>query len=306
MSFDKFMHKAYIFASLPDKPMSIRVVRKKRIMNRRFIVLKTLIVKKLGLLLLGGLLMLTAPGMDSVATAAGDGQPFHFGFKKSRNGELPSIAQEGFMDKLQEQGAVFLGDTSHKELYLTFDNGYENGYTGKVLDILKQHKVPAAFFVTGHFVRDQPELLRRMADEGHIIGNHSWSHPDMTTLSAEQIRTELDKVRETAGKITGQSEMKYVRPPRGIFSGKVLKVCQEAGYTNVFWSAAYKDWDVQRQMGSNHAFRQVVSQLHPGAVLLLHSVSKDNMEALASIIQAARQQGYTFKSLDELQHKTYR
>lgn len=243
---------------------------------------------------------------ETASVMASSAQPYHFGFKKSKNGELPSIAQEGFMNILQENGSIFLGDTEQKELYLTFDNGYENGYTGKVLDVLKAKQVPAAFFVTGHFVRDQPELLRRLSEEGHIIGNHSWSHPDMTTLSPEQIRTELDKVREAVADVTGQKAMSFVRPPRGIFSGRVLETCKQLGYTNVFWSAAYRDWETDRQQGGGHAYQQVMSQLHPGAVILLHSVSRDNAEALSSIIDDARKQGYTFKSLNELKVKIYR
>ncbi|MFB5269295.1 delta-lactam-biosynthetic de-N-acetylase [Paenibacillus enshidis] len=250
--------------------------------------------------------MVEAAASEAAPVMASSVQPYHFGFKKSKNGELPSIAQEGFMNILQANGAIFLGDTEQKELYLTFDNGYENGYTGKVLDVLKAKKVPAAFFVTGHFVQDQPELLRRMSEEGHIIGNHSWSHPDMTTLSPEQIRTELDKVREAVAGVTGQQAMSFVRPPRGIFSGRVLETCKQLGYTNVFWSAAYRDWETDRQQGAAHAYQQVMSQLHPGAVILLHSVSRDNAEALSSIIDDARKQGYNFKSLNDLNVKIYR
>src|SRR5690606_37368315 len=119
--------------------------------------------------------------------------PFHFGFKRSQNGSMPSIDQEGFKQIVENNGAIFLGDTTKKELYLTFDNGYENGYTVKILDVLKEKNVPAIFFVTGHYVKEQPDLLRRMAREGHLIGNHSWSHPDMTQLSNSNIVTELDR-----------------------------------------------------------------------------------------------------------------
>ncbi|MBY0025029.1 delta-lactam-biosynthetic de-N-acetylase [Paenibacillus polymyxa] len=249
--------------------------------------------------------MSTVMGESASATQAVDGQPYHFGFKKSKGGELPSIAQEGFMHLIERQGGIFLGDTTKKELFLTFDNGYENGYTPKVLDVLKAKKVPAAFFVTGHFVKDQPDLMRRMASEGHIIGNHSWSHPDMSTISSEEIRSELDRVRTASAELTGQKEMKYVRPPRGIFNEKALASCREAGYTSVFWSVAYKDWDTNIQRGTDYAYRQVMQQLHPGAVILLHSVSKDNAEALGSIIDEARKQGYEFKSLDDLKVKHY-
>ncbi|RKP58078.1 delta-lactam-biosynthetic de-N-acetylase [Cohnella endophytica] len=232
--------------------------------------------------------------------------PYHFGFKKSKDGKLPSIAEEGFMDILQKHEAFFLGDTEKKELYLTFDNGYENGYTAQILDVLKEKKVPAAFFVTGHYVQDQTELLKRMVTENHLIGNHSWSHPDMSQISATQIKEELEKVSKEVTKLTGQQEMRFVRPPRGIFSDRTLSVCQDLGYTNVFWSIAYKDWDIKQQKGRDFAYANVMGQLHPGAIILLHSVSKDNAEALEKIINDARQQGYEFKSLDQLIVKKYR
>jgi len=236
--------------------------------------------------------------------ADGD-RPYHFGFKKSKNGTLASIAQEGFMDILQKYDAIFLGDTKRKELYLTFDNGYENGYTSKILDVLKEKKVPAVFFVTGHYVKDQPELLIRMVNEGHIVGNHSWSHPDMTTISDTKIKEELDKVKHEVFQLTGQLEMKYMRAPRGIFNEKMLAVSQKLGYTNVFWSIAYKDWETNHQKGWKYAYDKVMSQLHPGAVILLHTVSKDNADALAKIIDDARKHGYEFKSLDQMEVKSY-
>lgn len=257
-------------------------------------------------LLIAVVSLLTAAVWMEVAPVSARGQqPFNFGFKKSRNGSLPSIAQEGFIDILKRHEAVFLGNTKEKELYLTFDNGYENGYTGRILDVLKEKQVPAAFFVTGHFVRDQPELVKRMAAEGHLIGNHSWSHPDMTRLSAEQIRAELDKVRQEVANLTGRQEMNFMRPPRGVFSEPMLAACRQLGYTNVFWSVAYKDWDVNSQRGGSYAYESVMSQLHPGAVILLHSVSSDNAKALGDIIDAAKRQGYAFKSLDRLGEKSY-
>ncbi|WP_126426327.1 delta-lactam-biosynthetic de-N-acetylase [Brevibacillus marinus] len=234
------------------------------------------------------------------AAAADDNQPYHFGFKKSTAGQLPSIDQEGFKAILEKHHAIFLGDTSRRELYLTFDNGYENGYTEAILDTLREKKVPAAFFVTGHYVKTQPELLKRMAAEGHVIGNHSWSHPDMTTISDEQIKQELDRVKQAVAQVTGQKEMHFLRPPRGIFSARTLAVSEQLGYINVFWSLAYKDWDTGAQRGWNHAYRNVMAQLHPGAVILLHSVSRDNAEALGKIIDDARKQGYAFKSLNRL------
>jgi peptidoglycan-N-acetylmuramic acid deacetylase len=233
-------------------------------------------------------------------TAAYSGKAYHFGFKKSRNGSIPSIDEEGFKPLLEKYDAIFIGDPSQKNIYLTFDNGYENGYTAKILDVLKEKKVPAAFFVTGHYVKDQPELIKRMVAEGHIVGNHSWSHPDMTQISDQQIRDELTKVSEEIARLTPQKHTVYLRPPRGIFSERTLAVSKQLGYTNVFWSLAYKDWDTKQQRGGQYAYDNVMSQLHPGAVILLHSVSRDNAEALPRIIDDARKKGYEFRSLDEL------
>lgn len=243
-------------------------------------------------------------GDDGAAANAFADKAFHFGFKKSVGGQLPSINEEGFKDIIEKHNAIFLGDTSRKELFLTFDNGYENGYTSAILDTLKAKQVPAAFFVTGHYVKSQPELLKRMVAEGHLLGNHSWSHPDMTTISDGEIKQELDRVNDEAARITGKSDMKYLRPPRGIFSERTLAVTNSMGYRNVFWSLAYKDWDVNSQRGEAYAYKNVVSQLHPGAVILLHSISKDNAAALGSIIDEAKRQGYEFKSLDALQNSS--
>lgn len=237
--------------------------------------------------------------------AAQSNVPYHFGFKKSKSGHLASIDQEGFKGVVQKYGAIFLGNTKQKELYLTFDNGYENGYTAKILDTLKEKKVPAIFFVTGQYVKDQPQLLKRMVKERHLIGNHSWNHPDMTTISVNRMEEELKRVKDEVAKVTGQKEMHYLRPPRGIFNEKTLAVSTKSGYTNVFWSIAYKDWDINDQKGWRYAYDKVVSQLHPGSVILLHSVSRDNAEALGHIIDEARKQGYEFKSLDQLKIKNY-
>lgn len=227
-------------------------------------------------------------------------KPYHFGFKKSQNGQPPSIDQEGFKPLLQKHGAIFTGDPGKKELYLTFDNGYENGFTGKILDVLKEKKVPAIFFVTGHYAKDQPELLKRMIAEGHLIGNHSWSHPDMTRIANEKIREELDRVKQQVAQVTGWQQMRYLRPPRGIFSDRTLDASKKFGYTHVFWSVAYNDWNINAQKGWKYAHDKVMAQLHPGAVILLHAVSKDNADALAQIIDDARKQGYAFKSMDEM------
>lgn len=229
-----------------------------------------------------------------------NGGTYHFGFKKSRNGKLPSIDEEGFKPIVDKYGAVFMGKPEQKVLYMTFDNGYENGYTASILNTLRDKQVPAIFFVTGHYARTQAELMKRMTAEGHLIGNHSWSHPDLTTVSDGRLKEELDKVQTEVSQITGQQTMKYLRPPRGIFSERTLEVSSKLGYTNVFWSLAYKDWDVNDQRGWRYAYDNVIAQLHPGAVILLHSISKDNTQALGAIIDEAKRQGYQFVSLDHL------
>ncbi|WP_230633056.1 delta-lactam-biosynthetic de-N-acetylase [Paenibacillus athensensis] len=246
------------------------------------------------------LLWTTTAAATAGESAAQAGGPYHFGFQKSKNGSLPSIDQEGFKPLLQKYGAVFTGDTAQKELYLTFDNGYENGFTARILDILKEKQVPAIFFVTGHYIESEPALLQRIVNEGHLLGNHSWSHPDVSQISADKLENELNRVKTEALTRTGQKEMRYLRTPRGIFNERSLAVSRQLGYTNVFWSVAYKDWDVKHQRGRQFAYDSVMAQLHPGAVILLHSVSKDNTEALAQIIDDARKQGYTFKSLDQM------
>lgn len=247
------------------------------------------------------LILLLLP--QTQAEAGAQDRSYHFGFKKSKNGALPSIDEEGFKPVIQKHGAIFLGDTAQKELYLTFDNGYENGYTARVLDVLKEKQVPAAFFVTGHYVKDQPELVKRMVREGHLVGNHSWSHPDMSQISESRIKDELDRVKQQVADVSGQTDMRFMRPPRGIFSDRMLAASRSFGYTNVFWSVAYKDWDVHDQKGGDYAYRMVTSQLHPGAVILLHTVSKDNADALGRIIDEARRRGYAFRSLDQLRTK---
>lgn len=225
-------------------------------------------------------------------------KPIHWGFKKAVDEQPPDAGAE-YEKVIGKYGAFYKGDPNSKILYLTFDNGYEAGYTGKVLDVLKKEKVPATFFVTGHYLLSQPELTKRMADEGHIIGNHSWHHPNMTQISDERIREELRKVKDKTKEITGQKKMKYLRPPRGVFSERTMQIAKEEGYTHVFWSLAFVDWDTNAQRGWQYSYDNIMRQIHPGSVLLLHTVSKDNADALEKVIKDLKKKGYKFKSLDE-------
>jgi peptidoglycan-N-acetylmuramic acid deacetylase len=243
-------------------------------------------------------------GLISSVEASVPNNPVHWGFKRSSNGE-PAEAGKQLDEMIEKYGAFYKADPTKKEIYLTFDNGYENGYTEKVLDVLKKEKVPATFFVTGHYLLSAEDLVKRMVKEGHIVGNHSWHHPDMTKVSDERIREELEKVRVKTQEITGKREMTYLRPPRGIFSERTMKIAKEEGYTHVFWSLAYMDWKVDEQKGAQYAYDNIMKQIHPGAILLLHTVSKDNADALENVIKDLKKQGYTFKSLDHytLQNK---
>ncbi len=223
---------------------------------------------------------------------------YNWSFNPKPNNQ-PATTEPIYERLLNKYGGFWIGNTEKKELYLTFDNGYENGYTPKILDVLKEKQVPAAFFVTGHYLQTQPELIKRMVDEGHIVGNHSWHHPSLVAVDDARLKTELEKVKSKYEEITGRNDMLYLRPPRGVFSERSLALSQKEGYVNVFWSLAYKDWEVDNQKGWEHAYKQIMKRTHSGAVMLIHAISSDNAEALDKVIDDLRKQGYEFKSLDD-------
>lgn len=194
-------------------------------------------------------------------------------------------------------GGVYIGDTSKKVLYLTFDEGYENGYTPKILDTLKQNQVKAIFFITAGYLKDKPDLIKRMIDEGHQIGNHSVNHPSMPTLSYSAFEKEILDLEKNFTAQFGKG-MKYFRPPMGEFSERSLAATEQLGYKTTMWSFHYYDFDVKNQKGADYAYKKVMDNLHNGAVLLLHAVSKDNAEALDKIIKDAKALGYTFSPFD--------
>ncbi len=220
-----------------------------------------------------------------------------WGLKKVENSQ-PQVP-ESWKEILIKYDGYYLGDTNEKVMYLTFDEGYENGYTAKILDVLKKTNTPAAFFVTGPYVDKEQELIKRMVEEGHVVGNHTVNHPSMPELSEAEITEELTELNEKYKAISNE-DMKFMRPPRGEFSEKSLAVTQKNGYKSIFWSIAYADWKTDSQKGADYATEQVTKQFHNGAVILLHAVSEDNANALEQIINIAKQQGYTFKSLEDL------
>lgn len=216
-------------------------------------------------------------------------------FGVSKNGEPHEISVNN--QKLYEKyGAMCLDTSGEKVIYLTFDCGYENGCTEKILDTLKEKKVPAAFFVTLPHVKSCPELIARMINEGHTVGNHSVNHPNFSEISRTQMAEEIEGLDNYLRVNFGYSSP-FFRFPEGACSESALDLVQNARFKSVFWSSAYADWDVSNPKGKQYAFDTVTSRLHPGCVLLLHAVSPDNAEALGDIIDYAHSQGYVFKSL---------
>ena len=200
-----------------------------------------------------------------------------------------------YQDLYGKYNAYFI-EKQEKAIYLTFDEGYENGYTSQILDTLKEKECPAVFFVTYDYVDRNPELVQRMIDEGHVVGNHSWSHPSMPTISIDEAKDEIMKLHKYVETNFGY-EMTLFRPPMGEFSERTLALTQQLGYKSVFWSYAYADWDPDNQIGTEQAFEKVTSAEHEGAIYLLHAVSKDNAEILGRVIDDMRANGYTLKAL---------
>ncbi len=193
------------------------------------------------------------------------------------------------------------GDSSEKKIYLTFDAGYENGVTEKLLDVLKEEEVPAAFFVVGNFIEENPQIIRRMEAEGHVVGNHTMHHPDMSAIAAEDdFKKELTELEDAYRKATGKEMKKFYRPPQGKYSQTNLAQANKLGYTTVFWSLAYVDWLQNQQPSREAALNLLNKRIHPQAIVLLHSTSKTNGEILQELIQGWKAQGYTFCSIEDL------
>lgn len=202
---------------------------------------------------------------------------------------------------LAQYNACYLGDTTQKVIYLTFDCGYENGYTGKILDTLKKHGAPAAFFVVGNMIQSAPDIVRRMAEEGHIVGNHTFHHPDMSSISEQAaFRKELDDLSALFRETTGRELPKFYRPPQGKYSEENLKQADALGYRTVFWSLAYVDWYVDDQPTPEQAYSKLIPRIHDGAIVLLHSTSRTNADILDDLLSKWEAMGYTFASLDQL------
>ena len=204
-------------------------------------------------------------------------------------------------EELAKHNAYYIGDTGQKRIYLTFDAGYEAGYTPAILDALKKHKAPATFFVVGHYLNSAPDLVRRMVAEGHTLGNHTYSHPDMSAIRGQEaFLGELTRVEAQYHTLTGQTMSKFYRPPQGKYAEDNLKMAKAAGYHTFFWSLAYVDWNRDSQPAPAQALDTLTRRIHPGAVVLLHSTSETNAVILDALLTKWEEMGYTFGALSEL------
>ena len=204
-------------------------------------------------------------------------------------------------EELAQYNACYVGDTSKKVIYLTFDCGYENGFTEPILDALKKHNAPAAFFVVGNMIESAPDIIRRMAEDGHIVGNHTFHHPDMSAISdPAAFRQELEELSALYKETTGEEMPLFYRPPQGKYSVDNLKMAHELGYKTVFWSLAYVDWYVDDQPTAEEAYSKLLPRIHDGAIILLHSTSRTNAEILDDLLTKWEEMGYSFASLEDL------
>lgn len=204
-------------------------------------------------------------------------------------------------DELKRYDAYYIGDTSKKTIYLTFDAGYENGYTATILDALKKHNIKATFFLVGNYMETSPDLVKRMVKEGHTVANHTYHHPNMSCITSQDaFLKELQDLEASYETITGQKMVKFYRPPQGKYSINNLKMAKELGYKTFFWSLAYVDWYNEKQPTREQAFRKLLGRIHPGAIVLLHSTSKTNSEILDELLTKWEEMGYTFGTLNEL------
>lgn len=203
--------------------------------------------------------------------------------------------------ELAEYNAYYVGDTSEKIIYLTFDCGYENGNTAPILDALKKHNVPATFFVVGHYLESAPELVKRMVEEGHTVGNHTYHHPDMSKISEQSaFQKEMDAVCSKFQEVTGKELAMYYRPPQGKYSTSNLQMAKDLGYSTFFWSLAYVDWNTDKQPSHEEAMKKLCGRIHPGAIVLLHSTSQTNGEIMDELLTKWEEMGYTFGKLSDL------
>ncbi len=232
----------------------------------------------------------------AVASAA---EITNWGLSFQKEGEAP--VGNASAEYLKQFDSYYVGDANQKTIYLTFDCGFENGNTAAILDALKKHDAKACFFVVGNYLETAPDLVQRMVEEGHLVGNHTYHHPDMSKIGdMASFQQEIGAVEEKFRQITGQDMPKYYRPPQGKFNESNLKMAQELGYQTIFWSLAYVDWYTDKQPTQEEAYQKLLPRIHPGAIVLLHVTSQTNGEIMDELLTKWEEQGYTFGTLDQL------
>lgn len=219
-----------------------------------------------------------------------------WGFRKNKNHEIPDI---GSYKEMIDGLAYYVGE-NEKTVYLTFDVGYDNGNLSKILDTLKEKNIKATFFVTGDFANRFKDLLVRIKEEGHLIGSHTYNHKDITKLSFNELKEELDLLNNKIKEYTGEEIDLYFRPPEGKFDRRSLEYINKLGYKTIFWSIAYVDWYQDKSYGRDYVLNNVINNLHNGAICLMHTVSKDNATYLADVIDQIHNEGYSIKNLDSI------
>ena len=252
-----------------------------------------------GAFTLGSLLGILTGTLSPTKETSASVQSASWGLSFQEEGKRP--AGNATIDDLKQYNAYYASDTDEKILYLTFDAGYENGNTTAILEALKKHQAPAVFFAVGNFIKDNPDLIKRMITEGHIVGNHTMTHPDMSQISSmESFQKELEGVEELYTSVTGEPMTKFYRPPRGVYSTENLSMAKELGYSTFFWSLAYVDWIQEQQPSKEEAFQKLIPRIHPGAIVLLHNTSSTNAAILDELLTRWEEMGYQFHSIKEL------
>ena len=220
-----------------------------------------------------------------------------WGIKRGDNHEQPDLGKKN-RELIEKYNGLAMGNSENKQIYITFDLGYEAGYTNNILDTLKANNVKATFFITAHYVNTSSDIVKRMIDEGHIVGNHTVNHKSMPSLTEEELKNELMNLH-TAVYEKFNYEMYYMRPPKGEYSERVLSQTVKLGYVPVMWSFAYADWDEKAQPSNEEGTNKIISNLHNGEIMLLHATSKTNMEILDTVIKQIKNMGYEIKSIDD-------
>lgn len=257
--------------------------------------MKTL--KKITILLIA---LFSILNLSTHKVIASDDLELNWYFVKRENQKTPEPPKES-ASFFSDYSAYYVGDTNSKVLYLTFDQGYENGNTPKILDTLKEENVPAAFFVVKPYIKQEADIVKRMVDEGHLVCNHSSHHPSMASIKDnDKFNLEFTEVENEFKNLIGEDMPKFFRPPMGKYSKNSLKKTKDLGYKTIFWSFAYKDWLVDNQPDERTATKKILNGAHPGAIILLHSVSNTNAKILKDVIKELKNQGYEFKSLNDL------